>query len=96
VLAAYPGLYFLLKIIATFADNINQMITIYIFHHSLFLAPGIVDIQGLFLIKTKTPEGFPSVHDINRPQRHRCRFLQALCLIWFSSYRDLGVNNIRI
>jgi len=34
--------------------------------------------------QTKAPEGFPSVHDINRPQRHRCRFLQALCLIEFS------------
>jgi hypothetical protein len=41
--------------------------------------------------QTKAPEGFPSVHDINRPQRHRCRFLQALCLFLFSFYRDFGM-----
>jgi hypothetical protein len=27
----------------------------------------------------------------NRPQRRRCRFLQALCLIWFSFYLGFGL-----
>jgi hypothetical protein len=42
--------------------------------------------------KTKAPEGFPRSKIINRPQRRRCRFLQALCLIIeFSFYLGFGL-----
>ena len=49
--------------------------------------------RGFLFPKTKAPEGFPRSKIINRPQRHRCRFLQALCLIWFSFYLGFGLAN---